>query len=82
VSAHDDTDNRGRTYDPTVARLQNLRAPHAKSRKNGPGGLDFLRRGLTFNREQFPAGTQQRRGPVGQPAQWCDRAAASWQRPP
>jgi len=37
VSANDDTNYRGRRYDPTLADPQNLRASHAKSRQDGAG---------------------------------------------
>jgi hypothetical protein len=47
-----------------VTGLQNLRTPHAKSDENPPRRLDFCFGGLSFDREQFSAGTQQWRGPA------------------
>jgi len=50
--AHDDSDNRGRRYDPTLTGLQNLSTLDAKSGKNGPSRLNFLSGGLALDREQ------------------------------
>ena len=81
VSSHDDTDNRGRRYDPTVTGLQNLRTPHAKSRQNGPCGRQFGLGGLSLDREQLTTGAQQRCGPADQPVERRHRARRGHVRP-
>jgi hypothetical protein len=58
-SSDDDTDNRGRRYDPIVAEPQNFCAPHAKSRQNRSGGRQLFLGGLPLDRQNLPARPKQ-----------------------
>jgi hypothetical protein len=81
ASSDDDTDYRGRRYDPTVIDPQNLGAPHAKSRQHGPGGREFFRGRLALDREDLPARLQHTRGPADEPVEWRDRSSGGDVRP-
>jgi hypothetical protein len=69
MSSDDDTDNRGRRYDPTATGVQNPRTTSVKSPQYRLCRREFLRRGLSLNRQKLAAGPQQSRRPASQPIQ-------------
>jgi len=81
ASSDDDTDYRGRRYDPTVIDPQNLGATRAKSRQYGPGGREFFRGRLAFDREDLPGWLQHARGPADETVKRRDRSSGGDVRP-
>jgi hypothetical protein len=73
VSSDDDTDYRGRRYDPIVADPQNLCAPRAKSRQDGTRRRQFPFGVLPLDSQNLPARPEQSGGPSGKPVKRGDR---------
>ena len=69
VPSNDDTDNRGRRYDPTATSVKNPRTTSVKSLQYGLCRREFLRRRLSLDRQQFSAGPQHASRPASQPVQ-------------
>ncbi len=74
VSSDDDTDYRGRRYDPIVADPQNLCAPHAKSRQDRTRGRQFLLGVLPLDGKNLPARPEQSSRPSSEPVKRRDRS--------
>jgi hypothetical protein len=73
-SSHDDTDYRGRRYDPTVTDPQNLSTPRPKARQDGTRGRQFLFGGLPLDRQQLAARAEQPSRPASEPVERRDRS--------
>src|ERR1700753_677423 len=73
---HNDTDNRGPRYDPTVTGLQNLGPPDAEPGKNWLRRGTLFRRGLALDRQELPAGAEQPGGPADQTVEGSDSAGS------